>query len=143
MSLGRTLCLLLIATLGSCSGVLPNSATPRHTANRFSGAIDAATPVAKVIHDRGIRVPDQQSGVPLLDQLREALAESDLDGAFAGITYDLTPGADARRLVPQGRRPAFLSTGVQGLRSGPPAAVMRQRCRLQWRHLRCDLAGAG
>jgi phosphatidylserine/phosphatidylglycerophosphate/cardiolipin synthase-like enzyme len=92
MSLGRTLCLLLIATLGSCSGVLPNSATPRHTANRFSGAIDAATPVAKVIHDRGIRVPDQQSGVPLLDQLREALAESDLDGAFAGITYDLTRG---------------------------------------------------
>ena len=92
MSLARTLCLLLIAILGSCSGVLPNTAIPRHTANRFAGAIDSATPVAKVIHDRGIRVPDQQSDVPLLEQLHAELAKSDIDGAFAGITYDLTHG---------------------------------------------------
>jgi phosphatidylserine/phosphatidylglycerophosphate/cardiolipin synthase-like enzyme len=92
MSLARTLCLLLIAILGSCGGYLPNSATPRHTANRFAGALDSATPVAKVIHDRGIRVPDQKSDVPLLEQLLAELAKSDINGAFAGITYDLTRG---------------------------------------------------
>jgi len=92
MSLGRTLCLLLIAILGSCGGYLPNSATPRHVANRFAGAIDSAAPVGKVIHDRGIRVPDEQSDVPLLEQLYEELMKSDIDGAFAGITYDLTRG---------------------------------------------------
>src|SRR4029077_18293170 len=92
MSLGRTLCLLLIAILGSCGGYLPNSATPRHVANRFAGAIDSAAPVAKVIHDRGIRVPDAQSDVPLLEQLYAELAKSDINGAFAGITYDLTRG---------------------------------------------------
>jgi hypothetical protein len=92
MSPARTLCLLLIAMLGSCSGALPNSAVSRHMANRFAGAVDSATPVAKVIHDRGIRVPDEQSGVPLLEQLQAELAKSDIDGAFAGITYDLTRG---------------------------------------------------
>src|SRR5258708_6302407 len=92
MSLARTLCLLLIAVLGSCSGLLPNSAVSRHMANRFEGAVNSATPVAKVIHDRGIRVPDQQSDVPLLEQLHAELAKSDIDGAFAGITYDLTRG---------------------------------------------------
>jgi phosphatidylserine/phosphatidylglycerophosphate/cardiolipin synthase-like enzyme len=61
-------------------------------ANRFAGAIDSATPVAKVIHDRGIRVPDLQSGVPLLEQLHSELSKSDVDGSFAGITYDLTLG---------------------------------------------------
>jgi phosphatidylserine/phosphatidylglycerophosphate/cardiolipin synthase-like enzyme len=92
MSLARTLCLLLIAVLGSCSGLLPNSAVSRHMANRFEGAVSSATPVAKVIHDRGIRVPDEQSGVPLLEQLQAELAKSDVDGTFAGITYDLTHG---------------------------------------------------
>ena len=52
----------------------------------------SSTPVAKVIRDRGIRVPDEQSDVPLLEQLQAELAKSDVDGAFAGITYDLTRG---------------------------------------------------
>jgi phosphatidylserine/phosphatidylglycerophosphate/cardiolipin synthase-like enzyme len=92
MSLARTLCLLLIAVLGSCSGTLPNSAISRHLANRYTGALTAATPVATVIHDRGLHVPDQASGMPLLQQLRDELAKSDVNGAFAGITYDLTDG---------------------------------------------------
>ena len=61
-------------------------------ANRFEGSVNSATPVAKVIHDRGIRVPDEQSDVPLLEQLQAELAKSDIDGAFAGITYDLAQG---------------------------------------------------
>jgi hypothetical protein len=92
MSLARTLCLLLIAVLGSCGGHLPNSALSRHIANRYQGTVSSSTPVAKVIRDRGIRVPDEQSDVPLLEQLKAELAKSDVDGAFAGITYDLTPG---------------------------------------------------
>ncbi len=92
MSLARTLCLLLITVLASCSGLLPNSAVSRHMANRFEGAVNSATPIAKVIHDRGIRVPDEQSDVPLLEQLQAELVKSDTDRAFAGITYDLTHG---------------------------------------------------
>ena len=92
MSLARTLCLLLIAGLGSCSGLLPNSAVSRHMANRYQGAVNSATPVAKVIHDRGIRVPDESAEQPLLEQLQDQLAKSDDTGAFAGITYDLTRG---------------------------------------------------
>ena len=92
MSLARASCLLLIAVLGSCGGTLPNSAVSRHLASRFKGAEDNATPVAKVIRDRGLHVPDMQSDVPPLEQLQAELAKSDADGAFAGITYDLTQG---------------------------------------------------
>ena len=45
-----------------------------------------------VIRDRGIKVPDITSTVPLLDQLGPELAKSDPGGAYAGITYDLTSG---------------------------------------------------
>jgi len=92
MSLARASCLLLVAVLGSCGGHLPNSAVSRHIANHYQGTVSSSTPVAKVIRDRGIRVPDEQSDVPLLDQLQAELAKSDVDGAFAGITYDLTRG---------------------------------------------------
>jgi phosphatidylserine/phosphatidylglycerophosphate/cardiolipin synthase-like enzyme len=92
MSLVRATCLLLIASLTSCGGTLPNSAISRHLANRFKGAEDSATPVAKVIHDHGLRVPDLKSDVPPLEQLQAELAKSDSNGAFAGITYDLTRG---------------------------------------------------
>ena len=82
--------------LGSCGGTLPNSAISRHlaihSANPYEGAENNATPVAKVIHDRGLHVPDMQSYVPPLDQLQAELARSDGNGAFAGITYDLTHG---------------------------------------------------
>jgi phosphatidylserine/phosphatidylglycerophosphate/cardiolipin synthase-like enzyme len=86
------MCLLPIVLLGSCGGILPNSAVPRHTANRFEGAVNSATPVAKVIHDRSLHVPDEQSGAPLLEQLHAELSKSDPDSTFAGITYDLTRG---------------------------------------------------
>lgn len=82
--------------LGSCGGTLPNSAFSRHLVNhstdRYEGAENSATPVAKVIHDRGLHVPDMQSNVPPLEQLQAELARSDVSGAFAGITYDLTRG---------------------------------------------------
>ena len=92
MSLARTLCLLLIAVLGSCGGLLPNSAVSRHMANRYQGAVNNAAPVAKVIHDRGIRVPDEGAEQQLLEQLHAELAKSDDNGAFGRITYDLTRG---------------------------------------------------
>ena len=92
MSLARTLCLLLIAAVGACSGSLPNSALPRHLAARFVGALTAATPLASVIRNRNLRPPDVESTTPLLEQLYDALARSDPDGAYAGITYDLTHG---------------------------------------------------
>ncbi len=93
MSVTRVLCpLLLLAVLGSCGGVLPNSATPRHQAERTYGAPTASTPVASLIRQQNIRVPDQSSPIPLLEQLRAELAKSDVNGAFSGITYDLTQG---------------------------------------------------
>jgi phosphatidylserine/phosphatidylglycerophosphate/cardiolipin synthase-like enzyme len=92
MSRARALCLLLLAMLGSCSGVLPNSAVSRHMANRYRGAVNNATPVAQVIHERGLHVPDMQSDTPPLEQLHGELARSDTHGAFAGITYDLSRG---------------------------------------------------
>jgi phosphatidylserine/phosphatidylglycerophosphate/cardiolipin synthase-like enzyme len=87
-ALGALISVLLVA----CGGVLPNSAISRHQANRYAGALTAATPIATVIRDRGLHVPDQASSVPLLEQLRDQLARSDATGAFAGITYDLTYG---------------------------------------------------
>src|SRR5260370_23441656 len=117
MSLARTFCLLLIAVLDSCSGTLPNSAISRHLASRYAGALTAATPVPTVIHDRGLHVPDETSDVPLLQQLRDELAKSDVNGAFAGITYDLTDGhtlaRDWLRQTPKG-------LGHEAARPTPP-----------------------
>ena len=100
MSLGHALkaalCLLLVVGLGSCGGNLPNSAISRHLAGRYAGALSAGTAVPTVIRDRGIHVPDPTSAVPLLEQLRDALAKSDPGGAYAGITYDLTYGNELR-----------------------------------------------
>ena len=82
----------MIAVVSACSGSLPNSALPRHLAARFVGALTAATPLASVIRNRNLRPPDMQSTTPLLDQLADALAKSDPNGAYAGVTYDLTRG---------------------------------------------------
>ncbi len=82
--------------LTSCGGNLPNSAVSRHLAGRYAGALSDSTAVPTVIRDRDIRVPDPTSPVPLLDQLRDALAKSDPSGAYAGITYDLTYGNELR-----------------------------------------------
>ncbi|HEY6979813.1 hypothetical protein [Reyranella sp.] len=83
---------LLVGAVVACSGMIPNSAVSRHLAMRFTGALDAATPIPTVIHDRGIHVPDPASDVPILDQLEAELARSDVHSAFAGVTYDLTRG---------------------------------------------------
>jgi phosphatidylserine/phosphatidylglycerophosphate/cardiolipin synthase-like enzyme len=100
MSLGpilkAALCLLLGVGLGSCGGNLPNSAISRHLAGRYAGALSAGTAVPTVIRDRDIRAPDPTSAVPMLEQLRDALAKSDPGGTYAGITYDLTWGNELR-----------------------------------------------
>lgn len=96
MSAGKIFVVALICLffgiLAACSGMIPNTAIPRHLAVRFVGALDAATPVATVIHDRGIHVPDPTSNAPVLEQLEAELARSDVHHAFAGVTYDLTQG---------------------------------------------------
>ncbi len=83
---------LFLGIIAACSGVIPNTAVPRHLAVRYVGALDAATPISTVIHDRGIHVPDPASPVPMLEQLEAELKQSDVKKAFAGITYDLTHG---------------------------------------------------
>jgi phosphatidylserine/phosphatidylglycerophosphate/cardiolipin synthase-like enzyme len=84
--------LLVTGGLVACGGNLPNSAVSRHLAGRYAGALSDSTAVPTVIRDRGIKVPDASSSVPLLEQLRDQLAKSDPGGAYAGITYDLTSG---------------------------------------------------
>src|SRR3954470_14344849 len=84
--------IMLASVLGSCGGNLPNSAVSRHLAGRYAGALTDSTALATVIRDRGIRLPDLSSDVPVLEQLRAELAKSDPTGAYAGITYDLTRG---------------------------------------------------
>lgn len=88
--------LLALAALAACGGNLPNSAISRHLAGPYAGALSAGTAVPTVIRDRDIHVPDPASPVPLLEQLRDALAKSDPGGANAGITYDLTYGNELR-----------------------------------------------
>jgi phosphatidylserine/phosphatidylglycerophosphate/cardiolipin synthase-like enzyme len=92
MSLRLPILLALAVMLVSCGGNPPNSAVSRHLAGRYAGALTDSTAVATVIRDRGIRSPDLSSDVPVLEQLRAALAKSDPTGAYAGITYDLTRG---------------------------------------------------
>src|SRR6185437_4102580 len=92
MSLRLLILAALAIVLASCGGNLPNSAVSRHIAGRYAGALSDSTAVPTVIRDRGIKVPDITSTVPLLDQLGTELAKSDPGGAYAGITYDLTSG---------------------------------------------------
>lgn len=92
MSLRSLIFAALAVFLASCGGNLPNSAISRHLAGRYAGALSDSTAVPTVIRDRGIKVPDASSPVPLLEQLRTQLAKSDPGGAYAGITYDLTSG---------------------------------------------------
>jgi phosphatidylserine/phosphatidylglycerophosphate/cardiolipin synthase-like enzyme len=92
MSLRLVFLAVLAVVLASCGGNLPNSAISRHLAGRYAGALTDSTAVATVIRDRGIRVPDVASPVPLLEQLQAELTKSDPAGAYAGITYDLTRG---------------------------------------------------
>ena len=68
MSVGRIFAFGLIGfvvgILAACGGVIPNTAIPRHLAVRYVGALDAATPIPTVIHDRGIHVPDPAPTTP-------------------------------------------------------------------------------
>jgi phosphatidylserine/phosphatidylglycerophosphate/cardiolipin synthase-like enzyme len=88
----RPVILVALASLAACGGNLPNDAISRHLAGRYAGALTDSTAVPTVIHDRGIKVPDGSSPVPLLEQLRAELAKSDPAGTYAGVTYDLTRG---------------------------------------------------
>lgn len=90
--LWRAIGTLLLALLTSCGGNLPNSAISRHLAGRYAGALSSETAVPTIIRDRGIETPRMEASRPVMGQLRDALAKSDPDGAFAGITYDLTSG---------------------------------------------------
>lgn len=87
------LAVLLLSTvlIAACGGNLPNSATSRHLADAYAGALSDETAIPTVIRDRGIQAPDIAAGL-VLDRLRAELAKSDPSGAFAGITYDLTQG---------------------------------------------------
>lgn len=83
---------VLIGTVVSCAGALPNSAVPDSQAERYYSALSATTPILSVMRERDISLPDETSPVPLLEQVRHELAKSDPNGTFAGITYDLSGG---------------------------------------------------
>jgi phosphatidylserine/phosphatidylglycerophosphate/cardiolipin synthase-like enzyme len=84
--------LVLLGALVSCSGELPNTAFSDLQGERDYTALSAATPIVNLIHDRDIRIPDESSPVPLLEQVRREVAKSDPNGTYAGITYDLSGG---------------------------------------------------
>jgi hypothetical protein len=88
--IGRLATIVLVA-FSSCSGDLPNTVWRGGPGERGYSA-GAAVPIVDLIHERDIRIPDQVAAVPLLEQLRRELAQSDPDGTFAGTTYELTAG---------------------------------------------------
>ena len=88
----RLASLALLSLLASCAGDLPNSVVSREQGERDHSALSSATQITDLVRDRGITTPDENSPVPLLEQLRREVAKSDPNGAFAGITYDLTGG---------------------------------------------------
>ncbi|MBV8190556.1 MAG: hypothetical protein JOY64_32065 [Alphaproteobacteria bacterium] len=83
---------LLTGFLLSCSGRLPNTAVSDDAAERGYSGLNAATPIAALIRERGIETLDPSSATPLLEQVRRELAKSDPAGTYAGVTYDLTRG---------------------------------------------------
>ncbi len=84
--------LVLLGLLASCTGGLPNTVISREQGERDHSALSSATQITDLVRDRGITVPDENSPVLLLEQLRREVAKSDPNGAYAGITYDLTAG---------------------------------------------------
>ncbi|WP_422035772.1 hypothetical protein [Reyranella sp.] len=87
----RILFLLVLAIVGSCSGDLPSSAVSDSQAERDFGILRPSTSIVALVKDRDLRPPDLSAPDPL-QQLQRELAKSDPNGAFAGITYDLTRG---------------------------------------------------
>ena len=82
---------LLVLTLGSCSGYLPNTSLRRHEVGPHYEMNDS-TPLVVLMKAQQIRPPDQGAAVPLLDQLMAELEKSDRSGRYKGVTYDLTRG---------------------------------------------------
>ena len=88
----RLASLILLGLLASCAGDLPNSVVSREQGERDHSALSSATQITDLVRDRGITTPDEDSPVPLLEQVRREVAKSDPNGTFAGITYDLSGG---------------------------------------------------
>ncbi len=84
--------LVLLGLLASCAGDLPNTVVSREQGERNHSALSSATQITDLVRDRGITIPDEDSPIPLLEQVRREVAKSDPSGTFAGITYDLTGG---------------------------------------------------
>ena len=84
--------LVLLGLLASCSGNLPNTVVSREQGERDHSALSSATQITDLVRDRGITIPDEDSPIPLLEQVRREVAKSDPSGTFAGITYGLTGG---------------------------------------------------
>ena len=84
--------MLLLGLLASCGGDLPNTAVSREQGERYHSALSSATQITDLVRDRGITVPDEDSPFPCSSSCDAKLAKSDPNGAFAGITYDLTGG---------------------------------------------------
>jgi len=80
--------IVLLALLAACGGRLPNTAVPESQAERYYGAVNAATPIAALIRQRDIRPLDPSR--PLLGQAVRELRKSDPDGRYAGVTYSLS-----------------------------------------------------
>jgi phosphatidylserine/phosphatidylglycerophosphate/cardiolipin synthase-like enzyme len=80
---------LATATLSACMH-LPNSVATSPTTEATYGAADENTSLMTILRQDGIAPIDPASNSPVLDQTRDALAKSDPDGRFQGITYHLT-----------------------------------------------------
>lgn len=89
--LARSVLLLILILVGSCSGDLPSSSVGDGQAERAFGLLRSSTALVALMRDRDIRPPDLSAPDPL-QQLERELAKSDPTGAFAGVTYDLTRG---------------------------------------------------
>jgi hypothetical protein len=100
--------LSVLAALAARTGDLPNTAstTTAWTSTAWRGgpgergysADGTATPIGEVIRDRDIRTPNEDSAVPLLEQVRRELAKSDPKGAFAGIIRGVRASASLKLL---------------------------------------------
>ena len=90
MTAWRYAAFLLLALVAACGGRLPGTAVPESMAERSYGAFNAATPIATLVRQRNIKLPDPASRQPLLEQVVRELRKTDLEGRHAGITYSLT-----------------------------------------------------
>ncbi len=80
---------LLAALVASCTH-LPNTAVPDSAVPAYSGALNAGTPLVAIIRDKNIQPLDPESSVSLLDQATVALAKTDADKRYSGVTYSLS-----------------------------------------------------